>query len=414
MPEQTMTHTLETPAESTAGGLARLLFIQNGSLFDQFGGIEYYLDDLETDLAQLLGGSQVTAVLPIRKPGAQLTEKEYGYTTVAFRKKGLLAKWENRFSKGLWNAAMKQIERARPTHLVCGHVHLAPLVCLLSMRTRIPYVTCTYGIEAWGDLRWIEEYALSQSDRILTISDWTRQILQKRGYPASQIQVIHPRLPSEFENIPPPRPRAQRSTQRKLRLLTVSRLSKEERYKGQDHVIEALHRILMSEGMLPFEYWIVGDGGDLPRLRDLVERKQLKNHVHFLPPVRHRSELIPIYRKCDVYVMPSRFGKWEGRWRGEGFGIVYLEAAACGLPSVAYACGGVTDIVRHGSNGLLAEPDNAGELSRILWELYVRPDRIDALGRTAYDDVMQRFTRPSIRTEILDWLRNIYPDAQIG
>jgi glycosyltransferase involved in cell wall biosynthesis len=40
----------------------------------------------------------------------------------------------------------------------------------------------------------------------------------------------------------------------------------------------------MSEGMLPFEYWIVGDGGDLPRLRDLVERKQLKNHVHFLPP----------------------------------------------------------------------------------------------------------------------------------
>jgi hypothetical protein len=58
MPEQTMTHTLETPAESTAGGLARLLFIQNGSLFDQFGGIEYYLDDLETDLAQLLGGSR--------------------------------------------------------------------------------------------------------------------------------------------------------------------------------------------------------------------------------------------------------------------------------------------------------------------------------------------------------------------
>ena len=51
-----MTHTLETPVGSTAGGLVRLLFIQNGSLFDQFGGIEYYLDDLETDLAHLLGG----------------------------------------------------------------------------------------------------------------------------------------------------------------------------------------------------------------------------------------------------------------------------------------------------------------------------------------------------------------------
>lgn len=403
MGEVTVTETFEGESLKSGHGLSQMLFLQSTSVLESYGGIEYYLDDLQTDLAKLLGESQVCVLLPGRRFAESLPEKHYRYEVVPFRKHGLLGRIENRFSRAMWRMAMENIRANQPTHLVCGHVHLAPFVYLLSMRTGIPFIVCTYGIEAWGDLRWIEEHALSQADCILTISEWTKRMLRKRGYPAHSIHVVHPRLPSEFENIPAPVAKGRKP--RPLRLITVSRLAKEERYKGQDHVIDALARIQLTEGHMPFEYWIVGDGTDLGRLRDLVKQRNLEDSVHFFPPVATRQDLIRYYRQCDLFVMPSRFGRWDGRWRGEGFGIVYLEAGACGLPSVAYNCGGATDIIQHGRNGLLVEPDDTSELARSLWDLYLQPDRIDHMAKQAHIDVMERFTRPAIRKEILTWVR---------
>jgi phosphatidyl-myo-inositol dimannoside synthase len=408
-PNSTVTHTIEDELPA-AQGLAQLLFIQSTSVFERFGGIEYYLDDLQTDLAKLLGSNQIGALVPWRSRQRMDRNNEYQVYPVRYRHSGLLGKIENRFSPALWRSALQQVTISKPSFLVCGHIHLGPLVYLLSLRTGIPFITCTYGIEAWGDLGLMQTYALSKSHGLITISEWTKKMLIKQGYPAHQIQVVHPRLPTEFESLPPP-PQKDFS-RRPMRLLTVSRLNHEERYKGHDHVLQAMHKIAFTEGKLPFEYWIVGDGTDLPRLRSLAKTLNLGEAVQFFRPVESRRELINYYRECDIYVMPSRFGRWDGRWRGEGFGIVYLEAAACGLPSIAYNCGGATDIINHQSNGLLIEPDNTAELARELWKLHLHPSPLRHYAEQAYKDVMQRFTRRAVRKEILEWIRTLEPQVE--
>jgi phosphatidylinositol alpha-1,6-mannosyltransferase len=116
--------------------------------------------------------------------------------------------------------------------------------------------------------------------------------------------------------------------------------------------------------------------------------------------VAQRKDFEAVYREADLFVMPSRFGRWDGRWRGEGFGIVYLEAAAFGLASVAYDCGGATDIIRHGENGMLVEPDNIAELARTIESLAKRRSLAEGMGRKAHEMVMRQFTRATIREQL--------------
>jgi phosphatidylinositol alpha-1,6-mannosyltransferase len=86
--------------------------------------------------------------------------------------------------------------------------------------------------------------------------------------------------------------------------------------------------------------------------RQLGVDGQVKFHG-FLPD----TEVSRLYESCYAFVMPSRVTRHEDRlWGGEGFGIVYLEAAMHGLPSIACNEGGQTDIIVHGATGLLVAP----------------------------------------------------------
>jgi phosphatidylinositol alpha-1,6-mannosyltransferase len=125
------------------------------------------------------------------------------------------------------------------------------------------------------------------------------------------------------------------------RLLTVGRLSASERYKGQDLVIQALPQLLPRFPQL--QYLIAGDGDDLPRLRQLAANLGVAAHVSFLGHVAH-ADLPDLYRLADLYVMPSS---------GEGFGIVYLEAMACGTPALGLAGDGSVDPLADGELGVV-------------------------------------------------------------
>ena len=98
--------------------------------------------------------------------------------------------------------------------------------------------------------------------------------------------------------------------------------------------------------------------------------------------------------------MPSRFGKWEGKWRGEGFGIVYLEAAAFGLPSIAYDCGGATDIISAGVNGWLVVPDSITDLANAIAQAAKNPKLVFEMGKKAHEMVMARFTRTQFAQQL--------------
>ena len=127
-------------------------------------------------------------------------------------------------------------------------------------------------------------------------------------------------------------------------LMTLGRLDETEQAKGFDRVIAILPRL---KAEFPdIAYLVVGDGGDQPRLEALAERLGVADSVVFVGFVAERDKP-DHYALADAYVMPSK---------SEGFGFVFLEAMACGLPVVASSIDGGRDALHEGALGRLVDP----------------------------------------------------------
>lgn len=365
----------------------RLLILQGTSVFDSYGGIQYYLDDFARMAASLYGRNAVRAIIPIAKDASLPGPLPYATQWIRRPRSRALSVLFNRLPLPQVRAALRASEEMRPDWLVCGHVALAPAGLLWHWLTGRPWAVVAYGVETWGNLLPQDEWCLRRATRVLSISHWTAGILARGIVPEERIRIVPPRIEPALEAEP-----SGLARRAPFRLLTVSRLDAGEAYKGQDHVIEALARLATRAPRLEWEYSIVGEGTDLIRLQALAAERGLGGRVRFLPPVRDRADLRALYAESDLYVMPSRFGRWNGAWRGEGFGIVYAEAGACGVASLAYRCGGAIDIIEHGVSGVLVEPDDIGALSRALEELVSDPSRAARLGAEARRLVMERFS----------------------
>lgn len=386
----------QNPApSSSAKRRPKILVLQATSLFEQYGGIEYYLDDLLTTAAELYGARHITSLIPQRKERLTALVRPYQTHFVRFSKYRGLRKLQNRFSLNYFFHGLKLIEQLEPSFILNSHVSLGPIAFALHKLKKIPYLTCIYGIEAWGNLWPQDEWCLKQSDGIISISRWTKDVLVRRGYLPGKIELVHPRLPTAYEGATPAS-----NLQRVFTLLTVSRLDAREQYKGHDHVLLALDKIRRTENKLKIRYIIHGDGSGRRRLENLVRELGLQGIVEFRPAVENRDVLKDLYTQADVFIMPSRFGRWEGKWRGEGFGIVYLEAAACGLPSIAYGCGGATDVIEHEVNGLLVKPDNIDELAGAIVKMAKNREAVIKMGLKAREIVLSKFTESATRREL--------------
>ena len=140
------------------------------------------------------------------------------------------------------------------------------------------------------------------------------------------------------------------------RLLTVSRLS--EPRKNVDRVLHALSRL---KGRHDFRYVVVGDGHDRARLERLAGDLQLGKRVRFTGFV-NRAELLDIYAHSDLMVLASAVIPGSH----EGFGIVYLEAAASGVPSLAARLAGAAEAVDEGKSGMYVEEPTVDAIARAL------------------------------------------------
>ena len=229
----------------------------------------------------------------------------------------------------------------KPKKVFCGHIKLAPLIQTICQLLAIPYTVITYGKEIWNPLTEREKKALKAADQIWTISRYTRD----RACAINQLN------PQKFELLPctvngnifTPGPKPLSLIERynlsnaKV-LITVARLWSGDIYKGVDVTIQALP--LIAQVFPNVKYLVIGRGDDQPRLAKLAEDLGVKDRVIFAGFVP-KEELIEYYRVADGYVMPSQ----------EGFGIVYLEAIACGLPVVAGDNDGSADPLQDGMMG---------------------------------------------------------------
>jgi phosphatidyl-myo-inositol dimannoside synthase len=134
-------------------------------------------------------------------------------------------------------------------------------------------------------------------------------------------------------------------------IMTLARLAGAERYKGIDEVLECLPELLR---VIPsLRYLIVGEGQDQARLEAKAVRLGVREQVVFTGYVAE-DDKPDYYRLSDLFVMPGR---------GEGFGIVYLEALACGIPVIASTRDASREAVRQGELGVLVDPGRREELT---------------------------------------------------
>ncbi len=156
--------------------------------------------------------------------------------------------------------------------------------------------------------------------------------------------------------------------------------------KGLHHLIDAVSRI--KESFPHVRLVVVGDGPDRAFYQSLAEQK-LGRTCTFLgaqPHQRVREEM----QKAYVFSMPS-ISMPNGE--AESFGMVFLEAQACGVPVVAYAVGGIPEVVAHGKTGFLAEEGDVGALAGYLKTLLENPDLRHTMGRAGAVWVQTRFDR---------------------
>lgn len=175
------------------------------------------------------------------------------------------------------------------------------------------------------------------------------------------VQVSHPGCAERFFQAPT------RGAGGPLQLLTVCRLDPSTRRKNVDGVLTALSRIGRS---IEWRYTVAGGGEDLPRLQQLARRLGISQRVRFLGGVP-ADELLRCYREAQLFVLCPRAGRADV----EGFGMVYVEANASGVPVLGSRAGGAVEAIRPGVTGLLLPDSEAHTIAEGLKEFAREPHR---------------------------------------
>jgi len=232
--------------------------------------------------------------------------------------------------------------------------------------SRRPFVVYAHGeeITTWTQPGKFQAmgFLFRRADAVVVNSHFTAGEVARLGVMAERIVRIAPGVDvSRFRpGLDGGRIRARLGIGRGTRLLlSVGRLS---RRKGFDHTIEAVAR-LRREGVA-LVYAIVGTGEDRRRLAAEIERHGVGDSVFLEGPVSD-AELPFWYAAADIFVMANR----EIDGDTEGFGIVYMEAAACGTPAIAGRAGGTGSAVVDGETGVLVDGADVNAIEEVIRRL---------------------------------------------
>ena len=293
--------------------------------------------------------------------------------------------------------------RQRPKVIYNAHLYHGPLSMRLARLTGAKLVSQLHGTEIWDDVPRGCIAALEASDLILTVSrDTCARTLAKARIAPEKVIVINNTVGAQFT--PGDRPddrqgdrqgdrdaaRRRFALDREIVLLTVARLDGRDGYKGHDRVIPLLPRLLANG--VDAIYLIAGEGPDQERLRAIAQRHGVEDRVRFLGKIP--IEILPdLYRAADLFALPST---------GEGFGISFVEAMACGTPAIGLAVGGAPDALVDGTLGTCVAPEHFAEA---LIDLLVRhPERpADLAARTR-----QHFDYPIFANQIRTQLHKVW------
>jgi phosphatidylinositol alpha-1,6-mannosyltransferase len=259
----------------------------------------------------------------------------------------------------------------------------------VATKLRIPYLVYLHGeelcyTESSRELNWMARRILRCAETVIANSRNTEQIaLEHWRLPSHKVRVVHPGVDTNrFLPAPPNRyEREKLGWGDRPVILTVGRLQKR---KGHDLLIAALPSI--REQIPQVLYAIVGSGPEHESLMNLVAQLKLQDHVLFHGDLSD-DQLVPYYQQCDLFVLPNR------RLGGdiEGFGMVLLEAQACGKPVIAGNTGGTAEAMDAPRTGTIVACDSVEVLATEIARLLLDESRQVAMGRAAREWVLNNF-----------------------
>ena len=358
------------------------------------GGIQSYIQDVLGAYAQLAKAARdpmVADVFLLRDAPVQKGLEDDCFNYHYFKRESAIETSDRSTSSRirLTLALATYLIKHRPDHVYCGHINLAPMVSQLCRLLKVPYTVLTYGKEVWEQLAPKDRKAMSAADRIWTISRYSRDLAcRANDIPQAKFDMLPCVVDGTiFKPGSPPHELVEQYQLQDSRVLTtVARLWKGDIYKGVDVTIRALPKIT---AVFPtVKYVVIGRGDDQPRLAQLAADLGVADQVVFAGFVPDEA-LIDHYRLADVYVMPSK----------EGFGIVYLEAMACGVPAIAGNDDGSADPLQDGRVGWQVPHRNSDAVAAACIEALGDTDQ-RCNGNWLRQQTLAKFSAPALVTQL--------------
>jgi phosphatidylinositol alpha-1,6-mannosyltransferase len=268
------------------------------------------------------------------------------------------------------------------TQIHCGRTLFEGFAAYLVKKlTGTPYVVHVHGEELGGtatsrELTWMSHRVFRSAKLVIASSHNAQRLLQESwNVPEAKIRVIHPGVDAtRFVPVPTDSKwRSEMGWENRTVILTVSRL--QER-KGQDTMIRALPAIRARHPEVL--YAVVGGGEGESHLRALAAELGQREHVQFLGPLDDDGST-KCYQQCDLFALPNR----QVGPNFEGFGMVLLEAQACGKPVIAGASGGTAETMRIPETGRLVDCVGSDLLAGAVLELLADPAELRRMGERA-------------------------------
>ena len=253
----------------------------------------------------------------------------------------------------------------KPDVIIISHINLALvgfLIKIINPKCKIWLIA--HGIEVWRPLSRLQNAFLKRCDKIICVSSFTKQqMIARHKTDAAICEVLNNavdpfiKLPEMF--IKPERLLKQYRLQTTTPIIfTLTRLASTEQYKGHDQVIKVISKL--KDKFPGIRYILAGqyDHKEEIRIQRLISEAGVDEQV-ILTGFIAEQEIPDYFLLADLFVLPSK---------KEGFGIVFIEALACGLPVICGNADGSVDAICNGELGTAVNTDDLAELENTITE----------------------------------------------
>jgi phosphatidyl-myo-inositol dimannoside synthase len=254
--------------------------------------------------------------------------------------------------------------------IVLTHVNLA----IIGLLAKIVNPKCeiwlvAHGIEIWRPLPWLKKLFLKRCDKVICVSNFTMHVMVTRHKLLPESCVVINNAVDPFMKLPETFVKPAYLVEKyglsanSPIIFTLTRLSSWELYKGHDRVISIISKL--KERYPAIKYVLAGkpDLSEQTRIEQLIIDYGVSDQV-VLTGFIDEEELVDHFLLADLFILPSK---------KEGFGIVFIEALACGVPVICGNADGSVDAICNGELGTSINPDDLDELERAATSMLNKP-----------------------------------------